>query len=225
MRAIPLLLQPFNRSFLSAFEFARRARQVHAKLSGSDIRMRREATKQFVEEVVPLSVFALWFQTASRTVRVRHCAGNQRFDAKLRVDERTGEVEVVRRDYHVEVTVACDLDDYLARECLERNGFRYYGGPLERIGYGRSKTVKSSLRAVDPDDRLIEIAQNVERCLERKASNEYPPHTILVVALAGEYRSIEEIAAIGKRFSEHPGRRRFGRACLLDSSTNLVVPF
>lgn len=179
-------LTAFREELLPAALFADRAFAACSALeSGAEVFLRTGDAKNLLEEVLPLAVFAKFFDAIERRVRCRYLGGSgDEADAELVLSGRTVELGFYPSRILVEVTCAEDSKKaYLRREALAVQGGVFLGTDIARSAPRHHPDSRIISRAVaqDPDHYPSELADLVSAAIAKKAGKHYDPPRVLVV--------------------------------------------
>lgn len=133
-----------------------------------------ENIKKLIEEAMPTACLGLYFFRPADNVYIQCLAGNQPFDAKLRV---TG---FHRFEIKVEVTTLETEDSVLRRQSLSRTGFTWRAGPIKRQGHD-IVSEPGWENIVEREEAWVDLA--FHRALEKLKYNQYGRDTAILVNL------------------------------------------
>jgi hypothetical protein len=160
---------------ISAFQFALDIEaQIEATLS-DDYRLRVGRIGTLVEELYPLSRFALSLKQPGLRVEI------EVFEKLGRVDAHVELSGFLERQFPVEVTYAgYGYEEALRDELMVKNGFAPGAGPI--IRERGTREIKAEITAEDIDAPLARLAQSIHDRLHAKNSKTYPAETVLLIA-------------------------------------------
>ena len=93
----------------------------------SDLRLRKDDFyKKLVEEILPIASFLGTFERVDLNVECEYFSGDQSYDAKIYCDGLLVEKGSMRKEYFLEISIACHEKDYLVRQGIEQ-GIPVYG--------------------------------------------------------------------------------------------------
>ena len=136
--------------------------------------------KKLIEEILPISAFLGCFERPGLELCCQYYSGNQGFDAKIYCDGKWVERGGLHEEYCLEVSVACNKQDYLRRECIDKGQVCFGGGAIRRLADG---SIESTPRAYSPDDLVKEHLDYVQTRLVDKTSKNYSAKTFLIIPL------------------------------------------
>ncbi len=125
-----------------------------------------------------------------RRIKVRWFAGSQSFDALLWSSGGLVTHGVARRRQIVEVTTAVHPDDYLSRELLDKTGMSWGAKQIRRDK--RTKEIVSEPYVYQGNERSVDLADQILKCLRRKSAKNYPTSTVLIVNCDSEGLLLED---------------------------------
>lgn len=141
---------------------------------GNYLMRRGENIKKLVEEAIPVASLGLSLFGPGNEVYVRCLAGNQPYDASLRV---TG---YSRMEIKVEVTTNQDEESVLARQLLSRQGFTHR--PVKYEDKEGGKIAPPEMVDMDEEwERWIDLA--LERAMTKVRTGSYGPDTAILVLI------------------------------------------
>src|ERR1043166_1403892 len=179
-----MILEPFVRKTLPAFEFARLAFEIADNLSANQVYLRPEpGIKEFLEEVLPIATFAKSWEQPERHVSVEYFGPNHPHDAVIKLSGTAIDTGFFRSHYNVEVTSAAFEREHLEREALARYGSVFCDPNIHRSGSRRRRDdrIVSEATAQDADTPVKDLQAWVLRAIETKADHSYAKPSILLV--------------------------------------------
>lgn len=143
----------------------------------SQLRLRKGAYKELIEELLPIACFLQHSYTAGRYIDVRWRV-DEPFDAELR--QRGGLIDhgMFPSECHLEVTNAMHPKDFMQRKLLEQDGSAFGVEGVEWAGKGK---LKSTPYARSGDQFVRDFANLVVAEIRKKSVPTYPPRTALIV--------------------------------------------
>ena len=156
-----------------AYTFAAEVDRQIKSLSSADYHLRRGRAKRLLEELYPLSRYALHLKQPGLSVHV------EAFEDDGPIDGRVTGAGYKDFTEDIEITVAYSYKEALRAELLIDQGWVSGEGEITR-GPGGSLIAQSG--AVDGDHHIHTTAEAVLERLKAKASKGYNPGTVLVIA-------------------------------------------
>ena len=176
---------------MPAAEFADRAfAALDAVSDDTALRLRSGGVKNLVEEILPLAVFAKYFDAIERRIHCRYLGGSEdEADGELRLSGRAVERGFYPDRILVEATCAEDEKAYLRREALARHGGVFGGKLIWRTAprHEPGSDIVSEPEVRDGDSGISEMAALVRAAVAMKASKRYAPARLLLVRLDPDF--------------------------------------
>ena len=176
---------------LSAATFADRAFAALDEVPDDEnLHMRLGGVKNLTEEILPLALFAKYFDAPERRAHCRYLgASDAEADGELSLSGRAVDLGFYPRRVLVEITCAEDSKAYLRREALARHGAVFTGMDIERIGRrgDSGSSVVSRVVVREGDSGISEMAGLVRAAVERKVRKNYSPKRLLLVRLDPDF--------------------------------------
>jgi len=142
------------------------------------LRLRKTTTeKRLVEELLPLARYVQTRYQAGRRIKVRWFGGSQPYDAIIWSSGSLVHRGVAPRKVFLEITTAVHPNDHLLRKRLDEHGGSFGVKGIRREG----KETVSEPHVFSGGENASDLAQQIMRCLDRKAEKKYPPSTVLVI--------------------------------------------
>jgi hypothetical protein len=143
----------------------------------SAIRLRKGPVKPFMEEILPLSLWATRVYGSREDVRCRWVRGNQSFDAII-IDLS----KLPHYGFRLEITLASSgYQERLRSEYADEHGFVPMTGPILTSGTKANRKIDTHLECSSRGDQIWKAYQQVREAIERKASKPYTSGTSLLV--------------------------------------------
>lgn len=178
------ILNKFS-NYLSVSIFVQRAYREFDNLSKDEYFLRKgEGTKKLIEEILPLTAFLKWFERPGRRVKCRYYAGNQNFDAKIKLSGPEVELGFIPDHFFIEVTSPEEERlESLRRESLARYGIVFSGRNIKRIRERKKgiDCIVSEPMVVDSDYPVKNSIELIRNVLAKKSQKKYPVPCILLV--------------------------------------------
>jgi len=147
-----------------------------AKVEGGKdaVRMREGRCKELVEEVYPLSIFAMKKYGEVNDVLFTPVIGNQNYDAVVKSKDE---------NYKLEITLAHEGEmEFLRRLMLKEKGYAPASGQIKKTGTKNTGIkVEEELAAKNVDDWLNEQIGLIREALGRKLKKDYEAGTSLLI--------------------------------------------
>lgn len=179
-----MILEPFVRKTLPAFEFARLAFEIADNLSADQVYLRSEpGIKEFLEEVLPIATFSKAWEQPERHISVKYFGPNHPHDAVISLNGAAIAAGFFEPRYYVEVTSAAFDREHLEREALARYGSVFCDPNIHRVGsrHRRDNRIVSQATAEDADTPVKDLQSWILRAIEAKADHSYAKPSILLV--------------------------------------------
>jgi len=160
----------------SSYDYAREIEGRIEALSNEDYLRRPRDAKRLIEELYPLSRFALAMKQPGLRVDVEGFENSGRPDGHIWI---TGYVE---KDFEVQITYAgYEGNDALRSRLLVQDGFAPGAGPIskdKKIG-----EIIATMEAEDIDSQIKKLGVSIYNRIRMKTTNDtYIPGTVLLVA-------------------------------------------
>ena len=162
------------RNVYSLFEEIRTTRE-----GVSSMRLRLTAFhKKLIEELKPICIYVQRKYQAGRQLNISWYAGNQQYDAIMRGYGFLVEQGLYKEEQYLEVASAMHPNDYLAREKLEKDGFRYGYDTLKR---NKDRSIESIPVATSGNEHVEPMIESTSEIIQKKLAINYPSNTSLIV--------------------------------------------
>lgn len=184
-------LTPFTAGWLAAGAFAERAFDALEAITDDDARIRRVGTiKNLTEEILPLAIFARYFDVPGRRVRCRYLGDSETEpDGEIALAGRAIELCYYPEKIAVEVTCAEDDKAYLRREALAKQGAVFAGSNIARTATRRdpASALVSRPEVRDGDSAPRDLGALVRSAIEKKVAKQYSPPRLLLVRVESDF--------------------------------------
>jgi hypothetical protein len=158
----------------NAFDFAKEVDRQIEQLSEEEYHLRRGRSKQLQEELLPISRLGIHFKLPGLDVQVEAFENNGPVDGHISIRGFRSE------EFDVQVTYIYGYEESLRRELLVSHGISPASGTIFRDR--RRKTIIPTMEAMDHEQYIDLLANNVIERFRKKASITYAANTILLIA-------------------------------------------
>lgn len=160
----------------NAYDFAREIEGRIEALPDEQFHERSRPAKRLIEELYPLSRFALAMKQPGLHVEVEAFQNSSRADGEIWI---TGFLE---RTFEVQVTYsAYEQSDALRSRLLVQDGFAPGAGPISKDR--KTGKITAIMEAEDMDAQIKKLGASISNRIRRKIANDtYIPGTVLLVA-------------------------------------------
>jgi hypothetical protein len=213
---------------LPANTFADLAFDALEAITDDDARIRRVgAIKPFLEEILPLAIFARYFDMPEKRVHCRYLGESNEADAEIVLSGRAVDRSFYPEKIWVEITCAEDGGKaYLRREVLAREGAVFAGGNIERTAsrHKKGSTVVSKPEVRDAEAAPRNLGALVRAAIERKISKNYDPKRLLLVRIDPDFPlSPSELCVVVKESQAVSSFQGLSGVFLVECSTGSVI--
>lgn len=161
---------------LPAFEFAAAVDSAIATLSREDYHLRKGRAKHLLEELYPISRFALHLVHPGSRIEVEAPEDDGPYDALI----YRGQGSEIESTLSVQVTYVHSHEEALRRELLWETGSAPGAGPIHRDKKTGQIVAKSEMIPIELE--LDKLASDIVALHEKKCRKAYERGTILIVA-------------------------------------------
>lgn len=184
-------LSLFKSELMAPCTFAERAFGALETITDDDARIRRIGPiKNLMEEILPLAVFARYFDMPERRVRCRYLGDSgTEPDGELVLSGRAVDLGFYPARIEVEATCAEDGKAYLRREALAKHGAVFAGANIARTGRRReaASVIVSRPEVRDGEAAPRDLGALVRAAIDKKVAKGYSPRRLLLVRIDPDF--------------------------------------
>ena len=206
--------------------------QVHAQFGADEgtknyARLGKGLSKQFYEEIMPLSHLACHKYAGKRGIYLQPKLGNQSYDAEI-FDRSLTPVRSLRLEL---VNAAEGYEEALRMEHLVEHGDVYMTGPVWREGTkAAGGRVQTQSEAVKHGDYVKKQLASIEQKANKKLQKDYGPDTLLGIVF-NDYlpfdprKDTDQLKAFLESKVVEPVLRKFRGFFVIGSTGQIVLEF
>ena len=178
-------LSTFDTRLIDGLEFCRKVYDLFDQTRREPVgisKLRLRSTKnekRLLEELIPIARFVQARYQEGRRIKVRWFSGSQPYDAILWSSGGLVTNGMAHRRQLVEVTTSVHPDDHLSREELDKKGMSWGAKQIRRDK--RTKQIESEPYVYHNEERSVDLANQILKCLHSKSAKNYPAGTVLIV--------------------------------------------